>query len=56
MGFPKFAGGLYHDYSAFIIFPFALGAMVLTSRLLNADYSKVSKKSLTEHEKVTYDY
>lgn len=56
LGFPTFAGGLYHDYSAFIIFPFALGAMVLTSRLLNADWSKVSKQSLTRPEKVTYDY
>jgi exosortase len=55
LGFPKFAGGLYHDYSAFIIFPFALGAMVLTSRLLNMDLRQ-SKRALTAHEKVTYDY
>ncbi len=55
MGFPKFAGGLYHDYSAFIIFPFALAAMVLTSKLLNMDYRQ-SKRALVAHEKVTYDY
>lgn len=56
LGFPKFAGGLYHEYSGFIFFPIALAVMVLTSRLLNLDYRKVSKRTLTESEKVTYDY
>lgn len=55
MGFPKFAGGLYHDYSAFIIFPFALGAMVATSKVLNMDWQR-SKRAALAHEKVTYDY
>lgn len=55
MGFPKFAGGLYHDYSAFVIFPFALGAMVLTSKLLNMDFKK-SGRALVAKDKVTYDY
>lgn len=58
IGFPKFAGGLYHDYSAFIIFPFALAAMILTSKLLNLKLAEVkaSARSLTTSEKVTYDY
>ena len=58
LGFPEFAGGLYHDYSAFIIFPFALGAMVLTSKLLNLKLQDVkrSARNLTAQEKVTYDY
>lgn len=55
MGFPKFAGGLYHDYSAFVIFPFALGAMVATSKILNMDWQR-SKRAVLAHEKVTYDY
>jgi exosortase len=36
LGYPKFAGGLYHEYSGFLIsFPFALGAMLLCHKLLN---------------------
>jgi exosortase len=35
IGYPKFAGGLYHEYSGFISFPFALGAMLLCHKLLN---------------------
>jgi len=34
----EFAAGLYHDYSAFIFFPIALGAMVLFSNLVNLNY------------------
>jgi len=58
LGFPQFAGGLYHDYSAFIIFPFALAAMVATSKLLNLKLQQVKTKArtLTAQEKVTYDY
>jgi exosortase len=56
LGFPTFAGGLYHEYSGFIFFPIALAVMVLTSRLLNMSYKGVSKKALTAPEKVTYDY
>lgn len=59
LGFPTFAGGLYHDWSPFIIFPFALGGMVLTSKLLNMNVrnvSRESRRSLTRQEKVTYDY
>ena len=58
LGFPEFAGGLYHDYSGFIFFPIALGVMVLTSRLLNIRLGQVKAQAstLTEKEKVTYDY
>jgi exosortase len=58
LGFPEFAGGLYHDYSGFIFFPIALGVMVLTSKVLNLKMGEVknSARKLTEQEKVTYDY
>ena len=35
LGYPEFAGGPYHEYSGFISFPFALGAMLLCHKLLN---------------------
>ncbi len=35
LGYPDFAGGLYHDYSGFVFFPIALSVMLLTSKLLN---------------------
>jgi exosortase len=50
LGFPKFAGGPYHDYSDFIIFPFALLAMLLTSRLLNMNYGRKPKNGLMGQE------
>jgi exosortase len=59
LGFPNFAGGLYHDWSPFVIFPFALACMILTSKLLNMNFRQVSqesRRSLTRQEKVTYDY
>ncbi len=56
LGFPGFAGGLYHEYSGFIFFPIALAVMVLTSRLLNMSFKGVSKRALKMPEKVTYDY
>lgn len=56
LGFPTFAGGLYHEYSGFIFFPIALAVMLLTSRLLNMSYQGVSKRALSAPEKVTYDY
>jgi exosortase len=37
---PKIAGGIYHDYSGFIFFPVAVGAMVGFSSLLNLDWAK----------------
>lgn len=58
LGFPKFAGGIYHEYSGFIFFPIALSVMVLTSRLLNLRMRtvKAGAAALTAQEKVTYDY
>jgi exosortase len=38
---PKIAGGIYHDYSGFIFFPFAVATMVSFSQLLNADWKKI---------------
>lgn len=35
LGYPDFAGGPYHEYSGFVSFPFALGAMLLCHKLLN---------------------
>jgi exosortase len=35
LGHPELAGGIYHEYSGFISFPVALGAMLLCHRLLN---------------------
>ncbi len=34
-GYPQLAGGIYHEYSGFISFPVALGAMLLCHKLLN---------------------
>lgn len=56
LGFPKFAGGLYHEYSGFIFFPIALAVMVLTSKVLNISYKGMATRALREPEKVTYDY
>jgi exosortase len=35
LGYPGFAGGAFHEYSGFISFPFALGAMLICHKLLN---------------------
>ena len=36
LGYPRFAGGLYHEYSGYLLsFPFALGAMLFCHKLLN---------------------
>ncbi len=37
-GDPVIAGGLYHDYSGFVFFPFAVIAMVAFSNLLNRNW------------------
>lgn len=42
-GYPKLAGGLYHEYSGFISFPIALLAMYFFHRLLNIRTSKTEK-------------
>ncbi|MEY2536717.1 MAG: hypothetical protein QOG67_457 [Verrucomicrobiota bacterium] len=35
LGYPELAGGIYHEYSGFISFPIALGAMYFCHKLLN---------------------
>lgn len=58
LGFPKFAGGLYHDYSGFVFFPIAIGFMLLTSKLLNLRSEEVKAKAseLTGADNEKYDY
>jgi exosortase len=57
---PKLAGGIYHEYSGFIFFPIALGAMVLFSRLINfrsRDPGRlIVSRANKKEEKVTYDH
>ena len=38
----KIAGGLYHDYSGFVFFPVAVGAMLGFAKLLNMDWKRVA--------------
>ena len=61
----KLAGGLYHDYSGFVFFPVAVGAMVGFSKLLNMDWRKVAadavkpeppRPSKKSDGPVSYDY
>lgn len=56
LGFPEFAGGVYHDYSGFIFFPIALGVMLLTHKLFNLSYGKLAKSALEPEKDVKYDY
>jgi len=37
---PNFAAGIYHDYSGYLFFPFALAAMIGFSKLVNIDFHK----------------
>lgn len=39
-GYPKLAGGIYHEYSGFISFPIALGAMLFCHKLLSIGSKK----------------
>ena len=38
---PRIAGGIYHDYSAFVFFPVAVMAMVGFARLVNLDWASL---------------
>ena len=41
LGFARFAGGIYHDWSSqLLFFPIALLCMLAFSRLLNTDFRK----------------
>jgi exosortase len=39
---PKIAGGIYHDYSGYVFFPFALLAMLGMSKLVNIDFKQLA--------------
>ncbi|MEP6810881.1 MAG: exosortase/archaeosortase family protein [Chthoniobacterales bacterium] len=58
LGFPGFAGGLYHDYSGFVFFPIALAAMLGMSKLLSLRPEKVKEKvgTLSDRDTEKYDY
>jgi exosortase len=64
-----FAGGPYHEYSGYISFPIALGAMLLLSSLLDLPIFEAAKAiktgkvepgsglaALTKKDEATYDY
>lgn len=52
------AAGIYHDYSGFLFFPFAIAAMIGFSKLLNYNFEQVAKNKtkLMGREDATYDY
>ena len=61
----KLAGGLYHDYSAFIFFPIAVGAMLGFAKLVNIDWRKAAADAVKPERPsprkksggpVSYDY
>lgn len=49
------AGGPYHDISGYLAFPFAIGAMLLFSKLLNLKPREITQATIVK-EKVQYDY
>lgn len=61
----KVAGGLYHDYSGFVFFPIAVGAMLGFAKLLNTDWRAVAAEAVKPEQvrvgrkskgPVSYDY
>lgn len=57
MGFPKFAGGMYHDWSDWVFFPIALLAMLGFAKLLNFDWrSRRISGAVKDKAAVVYDY
>jgi exosortase len=58
LGFPRFAGGMYHDWSSqLIFFPIALLSMLGFAKLLNVNFKALlTGKRLKEKEAVVYDY
>ena len=60
-----FASHLYHDYSGFVFFPVAVGAMLGFAKLLNADWRKLAAEAVQPEPSrpgrkskgpVSYDY
>ena len=58
LGFPKFAGGMYHDWSSqLIFFPIALLSMFGFHKLLNIKFPHhTDSKPVEKKEAVLYDY
>lgn len=58
LGFPNFAGGIYHDWSTYLLsFPIALLSMLGFAKLLNINFkAMLTSKRLKEKETVVYDY
>jgi exosortase len=53
LGYPDFAAGIYHDYSAFIFFPIALASMVAFSNMLNIRLQQWSQaRPVTAQEEI----
>jgi exosortase len=57
-GFPKFAGGLYHEWSTYLLsFPIALLSMLGFAKLLNMNFRELfTSKRLKEKDTAVYDY
>jgi exosortase len=53
MGYPKLAGGIYHEYSGFISFPVALLAMLVCHKLLNLRSGGIGLLAKREENVVT---
>jgi exosortase len=53
MGYPKLAGGIYHEYSGFISFPVALLAMLVCHKLLNLRSGGIGLLGTREEKVVT---
>jgi exosortase len=58
LGFPKFAGGIYHDWSSqLIFFPIALLSMLGFAKLLDINFKAlITRKRPKQKEAVVYDY
>jgi exosortase len=48
MGYPGLAGGLYHEYSGFLSFPLALGAMLFCHKILNIGSGRTVLQAVRE--------
>lgn len=54
---PELAAGIYHDYSGYIFFPIALGAMLGFSKFINMDFRRERiAAEVRKREAVNYDY
>ncbi len=57
LGFPKFAGGIYHDWSDWLFFPIAVMSMIGFAKLLKINWRSLPVgKRLKRKEAVAYDY